>query len=178
MAKRYTPDDISAHGAKEFGLNWMMANDTAGNLASKVGLPLNKQTRGPIQCGIYAALGWMRHVQQKSQGRGGTPHIAWAKGVPPVTGYYWLDMAFTCPGETARTIELAQVYISPHSGAAVVAVADYHRGELSMSFMEGKQWAGPLPVPVVEEWMGKDTSVVIPKEEMDRQTREYNATKK
>jgi hypothetical protein len=65
VAKKYTPDDISRRGAKDFGMNWLLANETAANLASMVGIPFNKQTQAPIQCGIYAALGWMRHVRQE-----------------------------------------------------------------------------------------------------------------
>jgi hypothetical protein len=67
MAKKYTPNDISERGAKDFGMQWLMANETAANLASRVGIPFNKQTQAPIQCGIYAALGWMRHVRQEKQ---------------------------------------------------------------------------------------------------------------
>lgn len=105
--------------------------------------------------------------------------LNWFKGRPPTTGFYWIKndkthRVMTHVGETARDtvwadetnrvrpngFTLTEVYISPHTGRACALIHGERRSESEIGFdgLANEEWAGPLPVPRPEQWMGKDTS--------------------
>jgi len=80
--------------------------------------------------------------------------IPWSWTVPIVTGWYWRK-----PTKVESRIETcwsyipARIYFDPCTRHLMYS--DSLRGVQRLYPDAIHGWAGPLPVPVVEEWMGK-----------------------
>ena len=84
--------------------------------------------------------------------------VVMVRTAPAVTGYYWRKTTDAeRSGRTWKTHVIATVYFAPCSGALVYD--DPVAGKENRVWPDGHplaatEWGGPLPVPVMEEWMG------------------------